>query len=143
MANPNQTPSFVSELTSTSLYKKTQGRLTRQLTMVAIIAITLWGCFSLQTTWLLDSDQAIKFGVPIAIAAVISWVAFRAVNYGPFAEFLISVQAELTKVNWPSVSELKRATIVVICTMFFLGFVLFAYDFVWYQILSAVGVLQV
>ncbi len=126
-----------------SLYKKTQGRLTRQLTFLAVVVATACACFQLANSWLVDYEQSIRSGVPILIAVVISWLAFRAVNYAPFAEFLISVQAEVTKVNWPSWGELKRATIVVIVAMFFLGFILFAYDFVWYKVLSLLGVLQV
>lgn len=142
MANINQNPKFLAELGSMVLYKKTQGRLTRQMTLVAIIFVTVCGCYSLSQSWLIDQQDSIKYGVPAGIAVVISWLAFRVVNFPPFAEFLIAVQAEVTKVNWPSWGELKRATIVVVCTMFFLGIVLFAYDFIWYQILSAVGVLQ-
>lgn len=134
---------MVNEFLSLSLYKKTQGRLTRQLTMLAIIGVTLCGCYSLSVSWLLDENDSIRIGVPIAIAAVASWLAFRLVNYPAFAEFLIAVQAEVTKVNWPSWGELKRATIVVVVTMFFLGLVLFLYDLVWYQILTLVGVLKV
>lgn len=143
MANVNQSPRFASELGSISLYKKTQGRLTRQLTFLAVVVGACCACFQLSTSWLVDSEKAISLGVPIALAVLISWLAFRAVNYPPFAEFLISVQAEVTKVNWPSWGELKRATIVVIVAMFFLGFILFAYDFVWYKVLSLLGVLQV
>lgn len=143
MANVNQSPRFANELGSMSLYKKTQGRLTRQLTFLAVVVGAACACFQLSTSWLLEMEPAIRTGVPIAIAVAITWIAFRAVNYAPFAEFLISVQAEVTKVNWPSWGELKRATIVVIFAMFFLGFILFAYDFLWYKVLSLVGVLQV
>lgn len=143
MANVNQSPRFANELGSMSLYKKTQGRLTRQLTFLAVVVATACACFQLSNSWLVDQEQAVRAGVPILIAVVISWLAFRAVNYAPFAEFLIAVQAEVTKVNWPSWGELKRATIVVIVAMFFLGFILFAYDFLWYKVLSLVGVLQV
>jgi len=143
MANVNQRSRFASELGSVSLYKKTQGRLTRQLTFLAIVVATACACFQLANSWLVDYEQSIRSGVPILIAVVVSWMAFRGVNYPPFAEFLISVQAEVTKVNWPSWAELKRATVVVIVAMFFLGFILFAYDFVWYKVLSLLGVLQV
>lgn len=143
MANPNQSPQFINELGSLSLYKKTQGRLTRQLTLIAAIVVIVCACYSLATSWLLDLDPALRTGIPTAIAVVLSWLVFRAVNYPPFAEFLIAVQAEVTKVNWPSWGELKRATAVVICAMFFLGTILFVYDFVWYQVLSLLGVLQV
>ena len=143
MANVNQSPRFINELGSTSLYKKTQGRLTRQLTFIAVVVVAICACYSLAQSWLLDFDSSVRTGVPLAIAVVVSWLAFRAVNYGPFAEFLIAVQAEVTKVNWPSWGELKRATIVVVFCMFFLGLVLFAYDIVWYHFLSLIGVLKV
>ncbi len=142
MANANQSPRFWNELGSISLYKKTQGRLTRQLTFIAVVAATICGCYTLSQDWLLYQQPPIQMGVPLLIAAVVSWLAFRAVNYGPFAEFLISVQAEMTKVNWPSWGELKRATIVVVFAMFFLGLVLFVYDFLWYKFLYLIRVLE-
>ncbi|MES2791847.1 MAG: preprotein translocase subunit SecE [Planctomycetota bacterium] len=143
MANVNQSPKFVTELSSLSLYKKTQGRLTRQLTFLAVVVGTVCACYQLSATWLDLESPAIRTGLPILLGVVMTWLAFRAVNYPPFAEFLISVQAEVAKVNWPSWGELKRATIVVIFAMFFLGAILFAYDFLWYKVLSLVGVLQV
>ena len=48
----------------------------------------------------------------------------------------------MTKVNWPSWGELKRATIVVVFAMFFLGLVLFVYDFLWYKFLYLIRVLD-
>ena len=143
MANPTHTASFVKQLGSTSLYKKTQGRLVRELTLISVIAITVGACWSLYNSWLIGLDDNLRIGIASAIAVVICWATFRIVNYPPFAEFLIAVQAEVQKVNWPSTTELKRATIVVIVTMFFLGFVLFVYDVVWYQVLTILGVLQV
>lgn len=143
MANPSQTAVFVKELSSASLYKRTQGRLVRELTLLAIVVVTIGACYALATTWMIDFNKSVSYGVSTAIAVVVCWAAFRMVNFPPFAEFLISVQAEVQKVNWPSWTELKRATIVVICTMFFLGFVLFVYDVVWMQLLTALGVLKV
>lgn len=143
MANINQSPSLVNELLSVNLYKRTQGKVTRQLTLVAIIGITVCACYQLAHSWLEFESEAVQYGVPVLLAVLVSWLAFRFVNYPPFAEFLIAVQAEVSKVNWPSWGELRRATAVVICTMAFLGLILFVYDIVWYQILSLLGVLRV
>ena len=57
------------------------------------------------------------------------WLAFRAVNLPQFADFLISVEAEMDKVTWSSRQELYRATVVVITTMVLLGAILLLYDF--------------
>jgi preprotein translocase subunit SecE len=59
------------------------------------------------------------------------WVAFRIVNVPRFADFLISVEAEMNKVSWPSKTELWRATAVVIFVIFALSFILFMFDAIW------------
>jgi preprotein translocase subunit SecE len=56
------------------------------------------------------------------------WASFRVVNIPAFADFLISVEGEMNKVSWPSRGELFRASVVVILVIFFLAFLLFAYD---------------
>ena len=143
MANPSQTANFMKELGSISLYKRTQGRLVRELTLIAVVIVTIGACYTLANSWLIGFEDPIRLGASTLLAVAISWATFRIVNFPPFAEFLIAVQAEVQKVNWPSWTELKRATIVVIVTMFALGFVLFLYDVVWYQVLTILGVLQV
>jgi preprotein translocase subunit SecE len=50
------------------------------------------------------------------------------VNIPSFADFLFSVEGEMNKVSWPSRGEVFRAAGVVIVVIFFLAFLLFAYD---------------
>jgi preprotein translocase subunit SecE len=52
----------------------------------------------------------------------------RIVNLPSFADFLISVEAEMNKVSWPSRGELYRASLVVIVVIFLLTAILLAYD---------------
>ncbi len=59
-----------------------------------------------------------------------AWIAFRIVNIPSFADFLISVEAEMNKVSWPSRGELYRASLVVIVVIFLLTAILFTYDLV-------------
>ena len=66
------------------------------------------------------------------------WAAFRLVQWPRFADFLISVEAEMSKVSWPARAELLRASAVVILVIFLLAVILFAYDFIWKSIFSAV-----
>ncbi len=89
-----------------------------------------------------DRAAAVAIGIPAVICVVCGWVIYRLVNWPLFAEFLISVEAEMNKVSWASRQELFRATVVVLSTMLFLGIVLFVYDFVWKEILIALRVLQ-
>jgi preprotein translocase subunit SecE len=55
-----------------------------------------------------------------------------------FADFLISVEAEMSKVSWPTRGELIRASIVVILMIFFLAAILFGFDLVWRFLLEEV-----
>jgi len=81
-----------------------------------------------------------RYVLPIFLVALGMWFSYRVVNWPRFADFLISVEAEMTKVSWPTKTELYRASMVVIFTMAFLALLLFAYDLIWQAIFDAIGV---
>src|SRR5262245_60474825 len=130
----------LNELFKTEIYKRSQGRLVRQFTCLAI-----WIAFGL-AAWrllpLLAVEWRVSGSVAYAIAGAILlvglWLGFRIVNLPSFADFLIAVEAEMNKVSWPSRTELIRASMVVIVLMFGLMAVLFTYDFVLNWLLSKV-----
>lgn len=132
---------FVEELFRMDFYKRNQGRMARQLTALALGLLVLFGVSSLVAGPLQMADKPVQFGVPAVICAVFGWIIFRVVNFPKFADFLISVQAEMDKVTWPSWNEVYRATIVTLVVMFFLGFLLFAYDWFWQMFFKFVGFL--
>ncbi|HEY3969675.1 MAG TPA: preprotein translocase subunit SecE [Planctomycetaceae bacterium] len=136
-----ETGTFWNELTAIGLYKPSQGRLARQLTAAALGVMVISGAYILSVGPLQGFSKGVQSGLPIAIVAIGGWIVFRLVNYSKFAEFLISVEAEMGKVSWAPKQELYRATIVVLSTMAFLGVVLFAYDFIWQTFFQAIGVL--
>lgn len=143
MSNTAKGPTFLNELTSVSLYKRSQGQTTRLVTVLAIVAVSVLGAVSLSQTTLSPYNESIRFGIPGIIAALGCWFGFRLVNWPRFAEFLISVQAEMDKVSWASKTEIIRATMVVLGTMFILGLALFLYDMLWFNLLSAATILGV
>jgi preprotein translocase subunit SecE len=141
MAKP-EVGTFWNELVAVGLYKRNQGRLARQLTAAGFGMLVIAGTYILSQGPLAGYPTSVKTGIPVAITAVAAWIIFRLVNWPLFAEFLISVEAEMNKVSWAGKQELYRATIVVLSTMLFLGVILFIYDKVWLVILSEIGVLQ-
>jgi preprotein translocase subunit SecE len=143
MAKSKNGPTFGGELLSYELYKRNQGRLTRQLTALAVALVVALGAWSLSQGPLSPYQQATRVGIPLAISLAGAWLAFRLVNFPRFADFLISVEAEMGKVSWASWPELYRATIVVLVTMFFLGFVLLGYDIVWQYFFRWIHFLEV
>lgn len=132
------------ELFQFGIYKPTLGRITRQLTAYALFALLAYGCLGLWyylaadkggesdwQKWYAENGHYFQRTLPPALLALSAWFCYRLVNYPRFAEFLISVEAEMNKVSWPSKSELIRSTIVVIFMLLFLAVVLFGFDVLW------------
>jgi len=147
MARGQDEATFLGNLFSATLFKRNQGRLVRRLTAIAVAVIALFGCWSL-SAWVETSpvtaslSRNLQMAIPALLAVAGIWLAFRMVNYPPFANFLVSVEAEMDKVSWADVDYLKRATAVVLCTMLFLGAVLWVYDLMWYELFTTIGILD-
>jgi len=142
MAKPEE-GTFWQVLFSLSVYKRNQGKLARQLTAVGLGLLVAAGLFVLHHGPLLASlSRDIRTVVVIPLAVLAGWLIFRIIHYPRFAEFLISVEAEMAKVSWASRTEVLRATAVVISTMIFMTVVLFAYDNMWLWVLRFIGVLH-
>jgi preprotein translocase subunit SecE len=141
MSAAKKNQSLIQELFKAGLYKKNQGRLTRQLTAVGLLLVIGYGLWTLSQGPLMqvNSDPAIRLGIPLILFAAAAWVTYRAMNYPKFADFLISVEAEMDKVTWASKAELYRGTIVVLVTMIFMAGLLFAYDQIWLWFFRLIG----
>ncbi len=132
---------FVQELFRFDLYKRSQGRIARQVTFAALALIVVLGSWCLSDYYgsKLDSTNIGRYLIPGLVLLGGLWASFRVVQMPSFADFLISVEAEMNKVSWPSWSELIRASIVVIILIFLLAAILFFYDVAWSFLLKAVG----
>ncbi len=114
------------------VYKKSQGRIARQVTCAvvwaaaAILAWRIWITLGAGSHW-----RYLICGVTLLVGL---WIGYRLVNIPQFADFLIAVEAEMNKVSWPSRDELIRSSVVVIFVIFLLAAVLFGYDLVWQSV---------
>ena len=133
---------FVLELFHVGLYKRHQGRIARQVTFVALAALVLMGAWRLSQMLGPGSSPVYWFWVPLVVAGLGLWISYRLMNLPAFADFLISVEAEMNKVSWPSREEMVRSSMVVMFTIFFLAAILFGYDLFWKQLLRLLGVLS-
>jgi preprotein translocase subunit SecE len=142
---------------STDLYQWKQGKVIRRSTAGAIVLACVLACQALFQAVLYELGPTGKYfpflpaslrQLPLgywvvgAISLIGAWLAFRAINYPVFADFLIEVESEMTKVTWPSWAELQRATVVVLGTMFIFSALLFGYDIAWQKFLELTGVLR-
>ncbi|MBC7816434.1 MAG: preprotein translocase subunit SecE [Planctomycetaceae bacterium] len=138
-ASPN---TFFSELFHAGLYKRSQGRIARQVTFAVLALATAIGGWRLSVYLLADYETPIRVGLPTVLVLAGWWIAYRLVNLPTFSDFLIAVEAEMNKVSWPTFGELVRSSLVVIFLIFFLVAVLFGYDLIWRWLLTAIGVTQ-
>jgi preprotein translocase subunit SecE len=138
-----QRETLLQSVLSTDLYQRKQGKIIRRATAGAIVLAFILASQALYHTVLVDRlGTSTAYAVIAVINVVGAWFAFRAINYPVFADFLIDVEAEMTKVTWPSWVELQRATIVVLATMFIFSALLAGYDIAWQKFLEMTGVLR-
>ena len=131
---------LMSEFLKPDLYKRSQGRLARQITCAVIWVVVALGCWRLAVTGLATQQLAVQYSVPAVLLVIGMWIGYRLVNYPPFADFLIAVEAEMNKVSWPTWRELSRSTVVVIVLIVGLTAVLFSLDLIWAFALKVLGV---
>lgn len=141
-------------------YKRTQGIRVRRYTLIGVLLVGWSGVYSLviheslghgdwrlaipftgdpNTTITLLSD--VQYSVPVLLAALSLWVAWRSVNIPAFADFLIATEAEMNKVSWSNRKRLVQDTIVVLATVILMTLFLLVVDLFWGWLLSAVNVL--
>jgi len=144
---------FFQELLNVGIYKRSQGRITRQVTFGAMALIFAIGFYRMFQILLLrntnDSWQVTKslmetgmaYWLPGILVLICWWISYRLVNMPNFADFLIAVEAELNKVSWPTRTELVRSSIVVLVCLLLLAGVIFGFDLIWKAIFTWIGVL--
>jgi preprotein translocase subunit SecE len=133
---------WLSELFQFGVYKRSQGRIARQVTFAAMAITFALAAWRFYVTF----GPSLPSGVGYASSAVVLllglWVSFRLVNVPRFADFLIAVEAEMNKVSWPSRTELIRSSVVVIFVIFFLSVVLFGFDLTWGFLFEWMGIIK-
>ena len=128
------------ELLRARSYKPSQGRMVRMVTSATIGVIVALSAWRLHDTLSLSYPTA-QWAAPGVLLAAGMWLAYRVVNFPKFAEFLIAVEAEMSKVSWPTQTELIRSSLVVIVFIIALAGILFAFDLFWQFVFQRLGVI--
>ncbi|MGL4460717.1 MAG: preprotein translocase subunit SecE, partial [Planctomycetia bacterium] len=127
---------------SSQAYKPGQGNMARYGTLSAVALIVLSGAY-LWSQSQIDGSIVTEVVAPLAICGVLLWATYRLIHYPRLADFLISTEAEMVKVSWPSWGETKASTVVVIINVVILATFLFVVDLFWKWLLSSIGILQI
>jgi preprotein translocase SecE subunit len=123
------------------IYKKGQGKIARVTAYSLVGVLILFGAYRLFATFNVPGEGVLVAArIPvigqITIMKIVAIVAFAVglllmhlVLNGPkLATLLIDTEQEMRKVSWPSKSEVKSATLVVVLVTFIMAFSLFGFD---------------
>lgn len=110
------------------IYKSGQGYWTRMLTAVGagtlVLAGAAWLYARIIPQFFRDMGNLIyvQAGVATGVIVVFGLLIYWLLNKPRIVDFMIAVEAEMKKVNWPTRKEIIGSTWVVICgTLLFAG----------------------
>ncbi len=136
--------SILSELFQLGAHKRNQGRTVRLVTSVTFGIVFALAAWRLNET-LAATDLSDNRWVRVTPGVVLFggwWFCYRIVNWPRFADFLIAVEAEMSKVSWPTQTELFRSSLVVIFLIFSMAALLFGFDMFWQATFRFFGILN-
>ncbi|MEM7626003.1 MAG: preprotein translocase subunit SecE [Planctomycetota bacterium] len=129
------------------IYKSGQGYWTRMLSAIGAGTLVLAGAAWLYTKIVpryAPTENLIYYQAGIATGVIIAFglLIYFLLNKPKIVDFMIAVEAEMKKVNWPTKKEIIGSTWVVICGTLFIAALLFVINiafgklFIWAEILA-------
>lgn len=123
--------SLFKEMFNVGLYKPSQGKIARRLTFLGLLVVFATGAWctvydKMYNSW--PGGEYTTMGVAVFTLLLGAWFSYRLINFPPFADFLVSVEAEMTKVSWPTNPELISTSKVVLIFMFLFIAIIYFYD---------------
>ena len=122
------------------IFKKGQGKVARVSAYILLGLLILFGAYRLHATFNVPGEGVLVDRVPvvgsITVMKLIALGAFlvgmlllhMTLNRAATANLLIDTEQEMRKVSWPSWSEVKNATLIVVIVTFVMGISLFGFD---------------
>ncbi|MBB6430246.1 preprotein translocase subunit SecE [Algisphaera agarilytica] len=127
------------------IYKPGQGYWTRVLSAVGAGTLVLAGAawiYAISPGFLPDANQLYyQAGLAVAIIVGFGMLIYFLLNKPNVVDFMIAVEAEMKKVNWPSKKEIVGSTWVVICGTFMFAGLLFLINFAFGWFFLQIGIL--
>jgi preprotein translocase SecE subunit len=142
-----------------TIYKKGQGYWTRLLTAIVVVCLIGLICqwvFTNSRLWLIEGltspertaeaarslGRNIALGISGGLALIFAFFAWKTMNSPRGAEFLITTDSEMKRVNWATTKEVVGSTRVVVLFLFFVCMFLFFSDIIFGFFFHFIGVLR-
>lgn len=128
------------------IYKPGQGYWTRVLSAIGAGTLTLAGAAWLYSKIIpryAPKDNAIYYQAGISVGVIVGFglLIYFLLNKPKVVDFMIAVEAEMKKVNWPSKKEIIGSTWIVICGTLLIAALLFVINFAFGWFFLKIGIL--
>ncbi len=111
------------------IYKHGQGKYTRLWSAVGAAAIIGFGCYRLyERLGVATNNLWVQTMIPVALFVALGLGLLWITNNPSVADFLISAEGEVKKVNWSSRQEIAVSTFIVVLVVVVVAMVLAVSD---------------
>jgi preprotein translocase SecE subunit len=119
------------------MYKWPQGRVIRTISLLFVLLVVFdlsftgaWGQFGASDTKDYHKQVIVgSFFVLLALSALVSGIVAIGFHHKA-VDFLIEVEDEMTKVEWPKLNNLVRSTIIIAIAVVIMAALIFCVDFI-------------
>ena len=129
------------------IYKPGQGYYTRMLSAIGagmlVLAGAAWLYLKVVPRYFGSNEELlyIQSGAAVGLILIMAVAIYIALNRPRVVDFMIAVEAEMKKVNWPSKKEVIGSTWVVILGTLLIAALLFVINFVFGWFFIEIGIL--
>lgn len=132
---------FIKEMFKVGMYKPAQGKAARRATFLGLAIVFIAGAWAAYRDNLLNDPKSTAIFALMTVVVGL-WISYRTINLPVFADFLVSVEAEMRKVSWPSKKELFTTTKVVMVFMVLFVLLIYFYDTVFSLLFTAMNIIM-
>ncbi len=124
-------------------YKPGQGTWTRGMSAAGIAVLVVFGIFWIDSEIEAKANEYVRAGVALAILAFFAGISWWLLNKPRIVDFMIATESEMRKVNWPSKTEIKGSTAVVIIGTLLVTSILFVIDLGFVTLFTIIKIIDI
>jgi len=113
------------------------------MTAVGIALLVAFGIYWVDSEIEAKANEYVRAIVALAILAVFFGISWWLLNKPRIVDFMIATESEMRKVNWPSKTEIKGSTMVVIVGTLLVTSILFVIDLGFVTLFTLIKIIDI
>jgi len=113
------------------------------MSAAGIAVLVVFGIFWIDSEIEAKANEYVRAGVALAILAFFAGISWWLLNKPRIVDFMIATESEMRKVNWPSKTEIKGSTAVVIIGTLLVTSILFVIDLGFVTLFTIIKIIDI